>query len=84
MSAAQSKSESAKEASCLAALWLEHPWVAHAAHEAAASAHEKEATGADRELHLRLAKEHRASAQYWAKRELDKEHFFRPDKRTRN
>ena len=57
-------SEEAKEASRLAGLWLEHPYIAHQAHEFAASAHESEGNQA-------LAAEHRKAAQYWAKKELE-------------
>lgn len=61
---ADRRSEKAREASRLANLWLEHPYVAHAAHELAASGQEQVGNQA-------LAAEHRRAAQYWAKRELD-------------
>lgn len=56
---ADEKSRKAREASRLANLWLEHPWVAHDLHELAASAQEQVSN-------LELAAEHRRAAQYWA------------------
>lgn len=61
---ASQKSQKAQETSRLAALWLEHPFVAHEAHEQAASAHELEGNPAK-------AAEHRAFAEYWAKKEAE-------------
>lgn len=55
----------AEEASMRAHLRLEHPWVAHDLHERAASAWEKEGN-------QKQAANHRASAQYWAARETEK------------
>lgn len=69
---ADQKSDQARRTSSQCNLWLEHPAKAHAEHEAAAAAHDNEAVGLDRERHLRLAKEHRALAQYWAKREIER------------
>ena len=71
---ADTLSEEARAVSRLCNLWLEHPAAAHQAHERAVSAHESESGGfnkEDRERHQRLAKEHRSSAEYWAKKESD-------------
>lgn len=54
----------AKEVSRLCRLWLENPFSAHAAHEAAASAHEREGNS-------KAAAEHRKAATYWANKELE-------------
>ncbi len=64
MKSANQLTQEARETSRLAGLWLEHPYVAHQKHEQAASAHDKEGNAA-------LAKEHRSSAQYWAKKEME-------------
>lgn len=58
---ADEKSRKAREISKQCNLWLEHPWVAHDAHELAASAQEQVPN-------LQAASEHRRAAQYWAKK----------------
>lgn len=68
---AEGKSRIARSISLACHHLLDHPHNAHAAHELAASAHDNEAHGPDRERHLFLAKEHRAAASYWAKKELE-------------
>ena len=60
---ASNLSDKAREVSRLASLWLEHPYMAYATHEAAASAHESEGNP-------KAAAEHRKAASYWAKKEL--------------
>lgn len=64
-------SEAATESSVLASWRLEHPFMAHANHEAAASAHELLSAGqtAEAQRHKRLAIEHRKAAEYWAGKE---------------
>lgn len=64
MRTANQLTDEAREASRMANLWLEHPYVAHAAHELAASAHESEGNHS-------MASEHRRAAEFWAKRESD-------------
>jgi len=68
---ADQKTERAKETSKLCNAWLEHPAKAHQDHEFAASAHDNEAFGLERERHLAMAVWHRKAAGYWAKKELE-------------